>query len=141
MDFYINPRITNVRVVQYTIAAGAIGIPMIAASGGDLSLAFMLGAVGVACVIAFELFYIRRYVTRIRREPNGWVLSTLSTFGERQVAFDPAQVRLGQEIEEIVRFSDANYHYPMRVGATRYVLDTTPPTQFDAEALQRALQR
>lgn len=58
MDFYINPRITNVRVVQYTIAAGAVGIPMIAASGGDLSLAFMLGAVGVACLVAFELFYI-----------------------------------------------------------------------------------
>jgi len=141
VDFYINQRIANVRVVQYTIAGGAIGLPLIAVSGGDSSLALMLGAAGVSCVIALELLYIRRYVTRIRREPNGWVLSTLSTFGERELAFDPAQVRLGQEIEEIVRFSDANYHYPLRIGATRYVLDTTPPNQFDAEALQRALQR
>lgn len=141
MDVYVNQRIANVRVVQYTIAGGAVGLPLIAISGGETSLALMLGAAGVACVIALELLYIRRYVTRIRRDASGWVMSTLSTFGEREFSFDPAQVRLGDEIEEIVRFSDANYHYPLRVGATRYVLDTTPPTQFDAEAFQRALGR
>ncbi len=141
MDFYVNPRIANVRVVQYTIAVGAVGIALIAVSDGALSLALILAAIGAACVVAFELLYIRKYVTRIRRDQNGWVLSTLSTFGERQLAFDPAQVQLGEEIEEYVRFSSVNYHYPLRIGATRYILDTTPPAKFDREALERALRR
>lgn len=141
MDFYINQRILKVRIVQYTIVAGAVGITLIAASDGDSSLALMLAAVGAVCIAAFEFLYIRKYVTRIRREANSWELSTLTAFGERQFAFDPAQVQLGEEIEEIVRFSAANYHFPLRIGPTTYILDTTPPTEFDPAALQRALQR
>ena len=140
MDFYVNPRITNVRIVQYTIALGAIGIAWLAGSEGDTSLALIFGIIGAVVVVAFELFYIRRYVTRLRRDASGWVMSTLSTFGEQHLPFDPAQVRLGDEIEEIVRFADANYHYPIYVAGQRYVLDTTPPVQFDVEALKRALR-
>jgi hypothetical protein len=39
-----------------------------------------------------------------------------------------------------VRYGDVNYHYPLFVEGTRYILDSTPPAQFDAKALQRALR-
>ncbi|MBL8545866.1 MAG: hypothetical protein JNL81_05340 [Hyphomonadaceae bacterium] len=139
MDFYVNTRILNVRIVQGAIVAAAIGIVLLA-SGDDAALALILGAIGAACVAAFEIFYIRRYITRITRDGSGWVMSTLSAFGERHVRFDPAQVRFGNEIEQHVRFGDVNYHFPLYVAGRRFVLDTTPPVQFDLQALQRAMR-
>ena len=140
MDFYANPRVANVRVVQYAIIAGALGLALIA-GGEDASLTLVFGVIGAVCVVAFEFFYIRKYVTRLRRDASGWVMSTLSTFGERQVRFDPAQVQLGGEIEQTVRrWNSVNYHRALYVAGQNYILDTTPPAQFDAEAFQRALR-
>jgi hypothetical protein len=139
VDFYVNTRIANVRFVQYVIAAGAIGIALIAVGEAPF-LALVLGVIGAACVVAFELFYIRKYVTRLRRDASGWVMFTLSTFGERQVRFEPAQVQLGAEITQSVLDGGVNYHYPIYVAGQRFILDTTPPVQFDLEALQRVLR-
>lgn len=140
MDFYVNPRIANVRIVQYVIAAGTVGIAFIGLSEGEPGLGLILLVVGAACSVAFELFYIRRYVTRLSRDASGWLMHTLSTFGERPVRFDPAQAQLGDEIAQTVRYSAVNYHYPLYVGGARYILDSTPPAQFDPEAFQRALR-
>jgi hypothetical protein len=140
VDFYVNPRIANVRIVQYVTAATAVGIAFLAASEGEVGLGFVLLVIGAACSVAFELFYIRRYVTRLSRDGSGWLMHTLSTFGERPVRFDPEQVRLGGEITQTVRYGAVNHHYPLYVGGTRYILDTTPPAQFDPEAFQNALR-
>lgn len=101
-------------------------------------LGLALFIAGAGCQVAFEMFYLRRYVTRLRRDASGWVLSTLATFGERAVRFQAAEARLGDEIAQEVRGA-VNSHYPLHVGGTRYILDSTPPVQFDAEALRRAL--
>ena len=138
MDFYVNTRILNVRIVQGVIVVAAIGIVLLA-SGGDAALALILCVIGAACVAAFEAFYIRRYITRLTRDDSGWLMSTLATFGERQFRFDPAQIRFGDEIAQHVRL-DVNYHYPFYVAGQRFILDTTPPIQFDLAALQRALR-
>lgn len=139
MDFYVNPRINNVRIVQYVTAGGAVGIALIALSEGEPSLAVILALVGGACVFALERFFVCRYVTRLRKEASGWVMTTLSTFGERQVGIDPTQVQIGERIEQHDLYGGVAYHYPLRVGAVRYIVDCTPPATFDAEALRRAL--
>jgi hypothetical protein len=140
VDFYVNPRIANVRVVQYVTAAAAIGIAFLGASEGEVGLGLLLLTIGAACSVAFELFYIRRYVTRLSRDGSGWLMHTLSTIGERPVRFDPAQAQLGDEITQVVRYGAVNHHYPLYVGGTRYILDTTPPVQFDADAFRQALK-
>lgn len=139
MDFYVNTRILNVRIVQGAIIAAPIGIVLLA-GGDDAALALILSVIGAACVAAFEAYYIRRYITRLTRDGSGWLMSTLTTFGERQFRFDPAQVRFGNEIEQHVRFVDVNYHFPLYLAGQRYILDTTPPVQFDFAALQRAMR-
>jgi hypothetical protein len=140
VDFYTNPRVANVRIVQYVVAATVIGLTLLGLSEGAPMLGLALFLAGASCSVAFELFYIRRYVTRISRDASGWVLHTLSTFGERPVRFDPAQLQLGSEITQSVRTGSENYHYPLYIGATRYILDSTPPVQFNPEKLRRALK-
>lgn len=142
MDFYVNPRIANVRVVQYAVIATAIGVTLIGLNDGGPEFALLFGGIGAICVVAFEVFYIRKYVTRIRKDATaGWILKTLSTIGEREIRFDPHDAILGGEITEHVREVGVNYHYPLHISGTRYVLDTTPPVQVDIAALRRALGR
>jgi len=137
VDLYVNTRIANVRVVQYVTVAAAIGITLLAVSAGELALGLVFGLIGAICVVAFELFYIRKYVTRLSRDASGWLMHTLSTFGERQVRFDPREAQLGDEIVQNVPDGGVNYHYPLYVAGARYILDSTPPVQIDIEALRR----
>lgn len=138
MDVYVNPRIANVRIVQYVTAATAVFLALMLLNDGEAAIALIVGVIGVICVIAFDRFYIRQYVTRLRQDASGWTMTTLTTFGERQVQFDPREAQLGGEITQNVRYGGVNYHYPFFVSGKRYILDSTPPVQIDLDALRRA---
>lgn len=63
------------------------------------------------------------------------------SFTSANMSRDPDDAILGGEITEHVREVGVNYHYPLHISGTRYVLDTTPPVQVDIAALRRALGR
>lgn len=126
-QIYRNTRFGRVRFLQgVVIAVGALIVVMTIA---EPAVALLLLALSGAAVWGMEI-YMRRYVTGVGYDHAGWLLTTLSTFGERTVRFDAAQARLGPQQYRNVRGAES-CHYPLRIGAQTYILDSTPPQQFD----------
>lgn len=139
MDLYVNPRASGVRIVQYVTLGAAILFGILGATEGMPGVAVGGLAIGAACLAGFEFLYIRTQVTRISQGPEGWTLRTLTTFGERTVRFEPAQARLGAEVARSTLYGDIHRSFVFFVAGRRYVLDATPPLQFDPAAFSRRL--
>lgn len=137
MDVYVNSRASDVRIVQYVIAGATLLLVFVGYSEGLPEIAPVAAIVGAICLVAFEFFYIRTNVTRISQEATGWVMRTLSTFGERIVRFETWQARLGPISQKPTLYGQIFFYYPFTVAGRTYTLDATPPMQIDAEALRR----
>ncbi len=123
--------------MQYVTAGTAIVLVLVGVSDGAPVAGLIGGLIALACLLALELFFIRSYVTRISQDASGWVLHTLTTFGERPVRFDASQARLGGPVEQYTLYGETNVHHPFHVAGRKYIIDATPPAQIDVAAFQR----
>lgn len=137
MDIYVNARASAVRIVQYVTLGATLLFVFIGYSEGVPEIAPFAGLVGAACLAGFEFLYIRTQVTRVGRDDAGWVMHTLSTFGERSMRFDASQARLGNVVQRQSLYGETQTYYPFNVAGRRYILDATPPTVFDAAAFNQ----
>ncbi len=137
MDLYTNPRGSGVRLVQYVAAGTAVVLVLVGFSEGEPAAGLIGGAIALTCLAALELFFIRSYVTRVSQDANGWVMHTLTTFGERPVRFEASQARIGGPVERYTLYDQKNVYYPFHVAGRRYILDATPPAMVDVAAFQR----
>lgn len=120
--------------MQYvTLGATLVGV-FVGLTEGVPEMAPIVLVIGSACLVGFEFRYIRNQVTRVARDANGWVLHTLSTFGERTVRFDASQARLGEAFQRRSLYGETATSYPFVVAGRTYMLDATPPARVDVAA-------
>ena len=134
MEIYANPGASGARIVQYVTLGGTLVGVFVGLTEGVPEIAPIVLAIGAACLAGFEFRYIRNQVTRVARDANGWVLQTLSTFGEQTVRFDASQARLGGGFQRYSLYGEMATSYPFVVAGRSYMLDATPPARVDVAA-------
>jgi hypothetical protein len=137
VDIYVNSRASGVRLVQYVTAGATILLVLVGYTEGAPELAPIAAGIGVACLAGFERFYIRNQITCVSRDSSGWLMHTVSTFGERPVRFEASQARLGGEVRRQTLYGETNVYYPFHVAGRCYIVDATPPAAVDVAAFNQ----
>ncbi|MEQ1812423.1 MAG: hypothetical protein ABL889_21015 [Terricaulis sp.] len=140
MDIYANAGASGARIVQYVVLGAALVGAFVGVTEGLPEMAPIVLAIGAACLVGFELLFIRNQVTRIGQDAGGWVMHTLTTLGERPVRFEASQARLGEAFQRHSLYGETATSFPFVVAGHTYMLDATPPARVDVAAFLQHFQ-